>query len=154
MTDTSGHHDLRLRLVRPAHQQGHALRHPKLHLRCGGQCGLAHFVERQRRVDFLHLRQSQPVQHGGGQSPAGWTHHHHVYLYNLASNVATVTYPNGLASTFTYDPANRLTDLSTSTSGSSQVASYDYVPLSATGMKTVASESTSSRNLSWSYDGI
>ena len=30
------------------------------------------------------------------------------YGYDLASNLATVTYPNGFSSTFTYDDLNRL----------------------------------------------
>ena len=33
------------------------------------------------------------------------------YTYDNASNVATVKYPNGLTSTFTYDPLNRLAGL-------------------------------------------
>ena len=31
------------------------------------------------------------------------------YTYDLASNLATVTYPNGVSSTFTYDDLNRVT---------------------------------------------
>jgi len=68
------------------------------------------------------------------------------YTYDNASNVATVTYPNGLTSTFTYDSLNRVTGLS------SQVSSYSY-QRDATGKLTNASEDTG-RTLVWNYDGI
>jgi YD repeat-containing protein len=42
------------------------------------------------------------------------------YTYDNASNVGTVTYPNGVQSTFTYDTLNRVSGLS------SQPASYAY----------------------------
>ena len=42
------------------------------------------------------------------------------YTYDDASNVGTVTYPNGVQSTFTYDTLNRVSGLS------SQVSGYTY----------------------------
>ena len=69
------------------------------------------------------------------------------YTYDPASNVATVTYPNGLRSTFTYDQLNRLTELSTP-----PVSDYQYT-LGLTGMRNSAVES-SGRTVYWSYDGI
>ena len=71
------------------------------------------------------------------------------YAYDPASNVASVTYPNQLRSTFTYDQLNRLTGLSTSTS---PVTSYTYT-LGLTGTRTGATESNG-RTIAWNYDGI
>jgi RHS repeat-associated protein len=68
------------------------------------------------------------------------------YSYNPASNVATVTYPNGVQSTFTYDDLNRVTGLNATRS------TYAYT-LGPTGNRTAATES-SGRTLNWSYDGI
>jgi RHS repeat-associated protein len=69
------------------------------------------------------------------------------YSYDDASNVATVTYPNGLKSTFTYDTQNRLTELSTPS-----IADYKYT-LGLTGIRTGATEQ-SGRALTWNYDNI
>ena len=68
------------------------------------------------------------------------------YGYDPASNVGTVTYPNGVQSTFGYDALNRVTGLSAST------GSYQY-QRGAVGNLTSASES-SGRSITWSYDGI
>jgi RHS repeat-associated protein len=68
------------------------------------------------------------------------------YTYDPSSNLAMATYPNGLQSTFSYDPLNRLTAMS------SPVSSYTY-QLSPTGKRTVATEGTG-RTLNWTYDGI
>ena len=68
------------------------------------------------------------------------------YAYDTASNLVTVTYPNGLQSTIQYDSLNRLTSLASST------ASYNY-QLGATGNRTGATEQ-SGRTLAWNYDGI
>jgi uncharacterized protein RhaS with RHS repeats len=69
-----------------------------------------------------------------------------IYAYDPAKNVATVTYPNGVASTLSYDALNRMMVLSSSP------ASYTYAR-GATGNLTGATES-SGRTVSWSYDGI
>ena len=69
------------------------------------------------------------------------------YTYDNASNAATVKYPNGLTSTFTYDALNRLTELSTP-----PVADYKYT-LGLTGIRTNATEQNG-RTLQWNYDGI
>jgi RHS repeat-associated protein len=66
--------------------------------------------------------------------------------YDPASNLATVTDPNGLQSTFTYDDLNRVT------AANAAKASYNYA-LSPTGNRTGAVES-SGRTLNWSYDNI
>jgi RHS repeat-associated protein len=68
------------------------------------------------------------------------------YSYDSANNVATVNYPNGVQSTFSYDTQNRVTGLT------SQVSGYTY-HRGATGNLTSATESTG-RTVSWSYDGI
>jgi len=68
------------------------------------------------------------------------------YSYDPASNLATVEYPNGLQSSFTYDDLNRVTAMNAAK------ASYSYT-LSPTGNRTAAVES-SGRTLNWSYDGI
>ncbi|HWB32942.1 MAG TPA: RHS repeat-associated core domain-containing protein [Acidobacteriaceae bacterium] len=81
------------------------------------------------------------------------------YTYDAASNLVTVTYPNGLQSTLSYDAVNRMTGLGTVTSSNTPVASYDYTPLGATGIRTQAAEAfatpssgVDSRNVNWSYD--
>jgi RHS repeat-associated protein len=73
------------------------------------------------------------------------------YTYDDSSNVATVSYPNGLTSTFTFDTQNRLTELSTASSGTA-VADYKYT-LSPTELRTGVTEQ-SGRTLNWNYDGI
>jgi len=55
------------------------------------------------------------------------------YTYDPASNVATVTAPNGLQTTLSYDPMNRLTSLTT------PISSYTYT-LGATGSRTGVTE--------------
>jgi RHS repeat-associated protein len=64
------------------------------------------------------------------------------YSYDPASNLATVTYPNGLQSTFGYDTLNRLTSMN----------GYQYT-LGPTGNRTNATE-PSGRTMAWTYDGI
>jgi RHS repeat-associated protein len=64
------------------------------------------------------------------------------YSYDPASNLATVTYPNGLVSSFTYDDLNRLKAMN----------GYTY-QLGPTGNRTSAGE-PSGRAVNWSYDGI
>ncbi len=68
------------------------------------------------------------------------------HAYDNANNVGTVTYPNGVQSTFAYDALNRVTGLS------SQSASYTY-QRGPTGNLISATES-SGRQVSWNYDGI
>jgi len=68
------------------------------------------------------------------------------YTYDPASNVATVTAPNGLQTTLSYDPMNRLTSLTT------PISSYTYT-LGATGSRTGVTEGNG-RAISWSYDNI
>jgi RHS repeat-associated protein len=68
------------------------------------------------------------------------------YTYDTASNVATVTVPNGLQTKLNYDSLNRVTGLSSS------IAGYTYT-LGATGNRTQAVESNG-RTINWGYDGI
>jgi RHS repeat-associated protein len=68
------------------------------------------------------------------------------YTYDAVSNLATATYPNGLQATFTYDPLNRLTALST------PVSSYTY-QLGPVGNRTSVTEGTG-RTVNWDYDGV
>jgi RHS repeat-associated protein len=74
-------------------------------------------------------------------------HNTTTYTYDSANNVYTATYPNGVLTTFAYDPENRLTGLASSTLGT-----YAYLEDSA-GKKTAASE-PSGRSINWSYDNI
>jgi len=55
------------------------------------------------------------------------------YTYDPANNLATVTYPNGLQSTLSYDQLNRLASLTSSVSG------YDY-QYGPTGNRTSSAE--------------
>lgn len=68
------------------------------------------------------------------------------YTFDPASNVATVTYPNGVQSQFTYDSLNRVTGLATAQTG------YVYQRGPA-GNLTSALE-LNNRQLTWNYDGI
>ena len=68
------------------------------------------------------------------------------YSYDPASNVTTVTYPNGIQSTSTYDTLNRMTDVS------SQVSGHSYLR-GPTGNLTNSLESNG-RSATWTYDGI
>jgi RHS repeat-associated protein len=62
------------------------------------------------------------------------------YTYDSANNVATVAYPNGVQSAFTYDTVNRLTAMN----------GYSYT-LAPTGHRTGATE-PNGRTLTWTYD--
>ena len=68
------------------------------------------------------------------------------HTYDDASNVATVSYPNGVQSVMTYDTLNRLTGLATQNSG------YVY-QRGTTGNLTSATE-LNGRTANWTYDGI
>jgi len=68
------------------------------------------------------------------------------YTYDPASNVATVTAPNGLQTKLNYDSLNRITSLTT------PISSYTYT-LGQTGNRIGAVEGNG-RTLSWNYDGI
>jgi RHS repeat-associated protein len=68
------------------------------------------------------------------------------YSYDNASNVGTVTYPNGVATQFTYDTLNRVL------TASSQVSSYTY-QRGPTGNLTNVVE-LGGRTANWTYDGI
>jgi RHS repeat-associated protein len=68
------------------------------------------------------------------------------YTYDNASNVATVTYPNGVQSVLSYDDLNRVTGLATSSTG------YAY-RRDETG-KLISALELNSRQVTWNYDGI
>ncbi|MGH9461081.1 MAG: RHS repeat-associated core domain-containing protein, partial [Vicinamibacteria bacterium] len=71
------------------------------------------------------------------------------YTYDPAGHVGSVTYPNGVQSTFTYDPQYRLTQMPTA-KGATPLARYDYT-VSPSGQRSTAVE-RSGRSVSWSYD--
>jgi RHS repeat-associated protein len=75
-----------------------------------------------------------------------------VYTYDPASNLATVTLPNGVQSTFSYDGLNRLTSLQAASGAGQPIASFGY-QLDATGNQTSVNE-LSGRSVQWNYDGI
>ena len=66
--------------------------------------------------------------------------------YDDANNVGTVTDPNGVQTSFTYDVLNRVA------TSSSQVSSYTY-QRGAAGNLASAAES-SGRTVNWTYDGL
>lgn len=68
------------------------------------------------------------------------------YTYDLASNLATVTYPNGLESQFTYDQLNRVSTMVSS------VAGYSYQRGPTGSLSNVVE--LSGRTINWTYDGI
>jgi YD repeat-containing protein len=68
------------------------------------------------------------------------------YTYDTASNVVTVTLPNGIVSTSHCDQLNRITLLT------SPVSSYTY-QLSPTGNRTNSSE-LNGRTVTWNYNGV
>ena len=74
------------------------------------------------------------------------------YSYDPASNLATVEYPNGLQSTFSYDTLNRITRLSNA------AANYTYTLDGTVGNRTGVTEKLATlpgaRMVGWSYDGI
>jgi RHS repeat-associated protein len=72
------------------------------------------------------------------------------YSYDPASNLATVTYPNGLESSFTLDNLNRVTSLNNAK------LIYDYT-LDAAGNRRQVIEhlpNEAGRTVNWSYDNI
>jgi YD repeat-containing protein len=73
------------------------------------------------------------------------------YSYDGASNVGTVTYPNGVTAQYQYDALNRVTGLAASSSAA-EVGGYTY-QRGPTGNLTSASE-LNGRNVTWSFDGI
>jgi RHS repeat-associated protein len=68
------------------------------------------------------------------------------YTYDNANNVGSVSYPNGVNTSFTYDLLNRVA------TASSQVSSYTY-GRGPTGNLTSVLE-LDGRNVTWNYDGI
>ena len=66
--------------------------------------------------------------------------------YDNASNVATVTYPNGVQTVMQYDPLNRVTALATQTTG------YNYQRDAVGNLQNVLE--LSNRQVNWTYDGI
>src|SRR6185312_11485944 len=73
------------------------------------------------------------------------------YSYDGASNVGTVTYPNGVTAQYQHDALNRVTGLAASSSAA-EVGGYTY-QRGPTGNLTNASE-LNGPNVIWSFDGI
>jgi len=73
------------------------------------------------------------------------------YAYDPASNVATVSYANGVQSAVTYDALNRILGLAASSSAA-EISGYAY-QRGATGNLTSAAE-LNGCSINWSYDGI
>jgi YD repeat-containing protein len=66
-------------------------------------------------------------------------------------NLQTVTYPNGVAHSYTYDTRNRLTNLGVSATAGT-LASYAYT-LDASGHRTSVTE-LSGRTVNYGYDNL
>ena len=73
------------------------------------------------------------------------------YGYDAAGNLQTVTYPNGVVHSYTYDQKNRLTNLAVN-NGSGAIASYAYT-LDAAGHRTNVTE-LSGRTVRYGYDSL
>jgi RHS repeat-associated protein len=73
------------------------------------------------------------------------------YVYDAVGNLATVTYPNAVAHSYTYDTRNRLTTLGVA-KGATAIASYGYA-LDAAGHRLSVSE-LSGRTVNYGYDTI
>lgn len=71
------------------------------------------------------------------------------YIYDVVGNLAAVTYPAGVTSSFIYDAKNQLTNLSIGRGGSN-FAGYAYT-LDATGHRLTISELTG-RMVNYTYD--
>jgi len=74
------------------------------------------------------------------------------YHYDAAGHLAGYAYPNGIASTLTYDSLNRLSNVSLATSGNNPLAAYAYT-FDAVGNRLSLTEA-SGRTDSWSYDSV
>jgi RHS repeat-associated protein len=76
------------------------------------------------------------------------------YTYDPVGNLGTVTYPNGVAHSYTYDTRNRLTNLGVTgtVNGATAIASYGYT-LDAAGHRTSVTE-LSGRKVNYGYDTI
>jgi RHS repeat-associated protein len=78
-----------------------------------------------------------------------------IYGYDNVGNLQTVTYPNGVVHTYTYDTRNRLTNLGvtgTVAGAPGAIASYAYT-LDASGHRTRVTE-LSGRTASYGYDNL
>ena len=75
------------------------------------------------------------------------------YGYDPVNNLVTVTYPNGVQSSFGYDDLNRLTNMPVQKALT--IANYSY-QLGAVGNRNSASEQTNgtTRTVNWTYDNI
>ncbi len=73
------------------------------------------------------------------------------YGYDLASNLKSVAYPNGVTSSYAYDELNRLTDLTVG-SGATTLASYAY-ELGHAGNRLAVSEADG-RRVEYGYDQL
>ena len=71
------------------------------------------------------------------------------YTYDAFNNLASYTYPNGVQTTLTYDPLQRLTQLVSAKSGTN-LSSYAYT-MGASGNRTNILE-LNSRNVGYGYD--
>ncbi len=74
------------------------------------------------------------------------------YTYDPNGNRATITYPNGVASTYTYDTLNRLTDLHTTDSTAATVNRFTYT-LGLKGNRVSVFEHTG-RIVDYDYDDL
>jgi YD repeat-containing protein len=77
----------------------------------------------------------------------GWS----TYTYDNVGNLASVTYPNGVVHSYSYDTRNRLTNLAVN-NPSGAVASYGYT-LDAAGHRTSVTD-LSGRKATYTYDNI
>lgn len=73
------------------------------------------------------------------------------YSYDATGNEVSITYANGLSTSNSYDPANRLTSIEHRRSDNTVVASYSY-SYNADGLRTQVVEADGSV-VSYSYDG-
>ena len=74
------------------------------------------------------------------------------YTYDAVGNRASISYPNGNQTTYSYDSLNRLTDLTTADSNNNVIQSYSY-SLDPTGRRTQIVENNG-RTTDYQYDTL
>ena len=87
-------------------REGDPGRNPELHLRCSGEPAIddlesCNGVSASYSYDDLNRLARWRMRTWPGVPPTS------AYTYDNASNVGTVTYPNGVTTQFTYDTLNR-----------------------------------------------
>ncbi len=106
------------------------------------------------------LKTVTQVVRNGAAYPGVYPNEVTTYGYDAVGNRASVQFPNGMVSAYTYNALNRLTGLTHKDASGNLLASYGYVlhptgrRLSATEQVVQADNSTAAINVSWSYNNL